>query len=219
MARLTRERPGDVTVVALGPMTNVALAILLDAEFSHNVAALVLMGGAVHHPGNATYAAEANFNNDPEAAAVVVRSGAPTQLVDLGATSQAVLPLARAQPHDARSLSPIGAVARELLRFYAPVCMAAGAAGAVLHDPLAVALAAVPSLARFIPLSLEVETGGTYARGACVAGFSGLTTRVEAVGDHFDATGMQPQRFNASIAREIDVTGFLDLFLERLELT
>jgi inosine-uridine nucleoside N-ribohydrolase len=97
--------------------------------------------------------------------------------------------------------------------------MSAGASGAVLHDPLAVALAAVPSLARFVPISLEVETAGTYSRGACIAGFSGLTTRLEQTGDHFDGTGMRQEPFNASVAREVDVAGFLELFLERLELS
>ena len=219
MARLTREHPGDITIVALGPMTNLALAILRDAEFSRNVSALVLMGGAVHHAGNATLAAEANFSNDPEAASAVVHSGAPIQLVDLGATSQAILPLARASLNSRRPLSPIGDFALQLLSFYTPICVSAGAAGAVLHDPLAVALAAVPSLARFIPLLLEVETGGTYSRGATIGSFSGLSTRMEAVGDRLDATGLEPARFNASVAREIDVTGFLELFLERLELS
>ena len=87
LIRMTRQFPGEVVVVAVGPLTNVALAILRDPDFAGNVGSLVLMGGAVAYPGNVAAAAEANFANDPEAAEAVVTSGAPIQLVDLGVTS------------------------------------------------------------------------------------------------------------------------------------
>src|SRR5579884_3029899 len=86
LVRSVREHPREVTLVAVAPLTNVALAVLKDPEFAANLDRLIVMGGAVGHVGNATAAAEANFRNDPEAAYAVVNAGAPLQLVDLAAT-------------------------------------------------------------------------------------------------------------------------------------
>ena len=217
MVRVARERPGEVTIVAVGPLTNVALAVLLDPHFAQNVADFIIMGGALSHPGNATGAAEANFSNDPEAAAAVVASGAPVSLVDLGATSQVVLPperLAEGAPS-----SEAGRFARDLLKFYSRACVAAGAPGAVLHDPLAVGLAALPDLATMVPVHLEIETAGAHTRGASVGTFSRVAPVVEQVGDRRDVVGLTPLQPNASVARAIDTPRFLDLFSDRLELT
>jgi inosine-uridine nucleoside N-ribohydrolase len=109
-------------------------------------------------------------------------------------------------------------VALQLLQFYGAVSASAGRSGPVLHDPLAVALAALPELATFVPLYLEVETAGAHARGASIGSFSPTASRVEWVDNHWDATGVVAREFNASVARDIDVPRFLDLFLDRLEL-
>lgn len=216
LTRRVRERQGEITVIAVGPLTNIALAVLLDPKFAANVAELVVMGGSVAHPGNATSAAEANFSNDPEAAAAVVQSGAALRLVDLGATHQAVLPMDAVV--DQKAPSPVAALALDLLRFYGPICVSAGAAGAVLHDPLAVGLATRPDLAAFVPLHLAVETAGTYSRGASIGNFSGFEALVQPAGDHLDCIGLRPLTPNALVAREINSSAFLHEFLERLEL-
>ena len=218
LARLARQHPGEVSVVAVGPLTNLALALLNDEAFRDNVGNLILMGGAVSHPGNATGAAEANFSNDPEAAAAVVSCGAPLQLVDLGATNQAVLPEARLVALQGHPRSPVGDLALRLLEFYGPVCRSAGAAGAVLHDPLAVALAARPELGAQVPLHLAVETAGNLTRGACVGTFARVAARIAPADGRLDCVGLQPVYPNATLARTIDTDRFLDLFLQRLEL-
>jgi purine nucleosidase len=215
---VARERPGEVTIVAVGPLTNLALAILQDADFARNVAGLVIMGGAVNHAGNATIAAEANFSNDPEAAAAVLAAGANLQLVDLGATMQALLPLPRLDPLRGRQLSPVPDFAVRVLDYYGQIYLASGAAGPALHDPLAVALAAVPELASFAPFHLAIETAGVVARGATFGNFSGVRGRLEYRSDHRDFAGYEPLAPNASLARGIDADRFLDLFLQRLEL-
>jgi purine nucleosidase len=207
-----------VTVIAVGPLTNLALAILRDADFAHNVAGLVVMGGAVNHAGNATIAAEANVSNDPEAAAAVVAAGANLQLVDLGATMQALLPLPRLDSVRARALSPAQDFTVRVLDYYGQIYLASGSAGPALHDPLAVALTAQPDLATFVPFHLAIETAGLVARGATFGNFSGLRGRLECTSGHRDFAGYEPLAPNASLARGIEVDRFLDLFLERLDL-
>lgn len=218
MTRLAQAQPGEITLVAVGPLTNVALAVLADAQFVKNLAGLIVMGGAVSHPGNASPAAEANFSNDPEAAAAVVASGATVQLVDLGATSPAVLPLGRLPASD-DGLSAVAQLAWQLLQFYGAACLSAGAEGAVLHDPLAVGLAAQPDLATPVPLHLEVETCGRFSRGATLGRFTRLVSRVERVDGHDDVTGLAQRPFNATVARQVEHARFVDLALQRLELT
>jgi purine nucleosidase len=213
------ERPGEITVVAVGPLTNVALAILSDPSFARNVGELIVMGGAVSHQGNATSAAEANFSNDPEAAAAVTSCGAPLRLVDLGATRQAILPMEWVGPAADGGVAPVARFARNLLDFYSRRSSAAGSLGAVLHDPLAVGLAARPELATFLPIHLTVETAGVYARGASIGNFTSLVGRVEPAGDHLDCVGLLELEPNASVAREIDTSRFLRLFLNRLGLS
>lgn len=218
LVRRVREEPGEITLVAVGPLTNVALAVLRDREFAISLRSLIIMGGAVHHSGNVNGIAEANFANDPEAAAAVVVSGAPILLVDLGATSKAVLPLARLGSPDAPGRPPWASLAVKLLRFYGRAYVDAGASGPILHDPLAVGLAAVPDLADAVSMHLSVETAGTYTRGASIGSAARRISRMVQRGDHFDAANWQNQEHNVSVARNVDEAQFLDLVVQRLEL-
>jgi purine nucleosidase len=211
-----RDAPGEITVIAVGPLTNLALAVLRDPEFASQAARFVLMGGAISAPGNASGAAEANISNDPEAARAVVESGALIQLVDLGATMPTVLPVPVIEEAAERELGPVADFAVKLLQYYMQACVAAGSSGAVLHDPLAVGLTALPELATFVPIHLAVETAGRYTRGATIGRFARVSSREEWVGDHRDVVGLEPVEFNASVPRQIDVARFVELFQERL---
>jgi purine nucleosidase len=75
LARLARQYPGELTILAIGPLTNLALAVRIDESFASNVARLVVMGGAVEGRGNASFSAEFNIFADPEAARIVFSSG------------------------------------------------------------------------------------------------------------------------------------------------
>lgn len=218
LVRSVRQYPGEVTVVAVGPLTNIALAALRDPEFASNLASLVIMGGAVAYAGNVTAAAEANFSNDPEAAEAVVMSGAPVQLVDLAATGSTVLPFDWVEALRDKDLPPAAAFARQLLEFYGAAYVSQGARGPVLHDPLVAALAADPSLATFVPLWLRVETAGNFTRGMSVGNFNGMTSVLGWDGDHRDVVGLEPIPFNAAVARWVDVSRFLQLFMQRVGL-
>ena len=89
--RLGRERPGELTLLAIGPLTNLAIALLLDPELPARFRGVVIMGGALDHPGNITSHAEANIWHDPEAAELVLSAPWPVTLVPLDATHPAAV--------------------------------------------------------------------------------------------------------------------------------
>ena len=158
-----RRHGARLTLIALGPLTNVALAVAADAAAMRAVGRVVAMGGAVDVPGNVTPQAEFNIHVDPEAAAAVLAAGLRVDLVPLDATRQAVLE--RGALHTALVTSS-ERIAERVRRFTAPSFGVDGTRGLTLHDPLAVGLAADASLGTWEPVRLEVGGGGETRRVA-----------------------------------------------------
>ena len=155
-------QPGEITLVAIGPLTNVALAFLLEPRLPAALAGLTIMGGAV---GGATALhlpwTEHNFRSDPEAAQIVLASGAPISIVPLDVTTQV-----RIRPDDVARILAAGtpfhrAVADQIERY--PRYQQRG--WTYLHDPLAAATVIEPKLVKWEPLYAVVETGGTHTAG------------------------------------------------------
>jgi purine nucleosidase len=152
--------PGEITLCPIGPMTNVALAIIKEPRVALAVKQVVFMGGAAFGPGNATPLSEFNIYVDPEAAAIVVTSGAPLVMFGLDVTRQAKITedwlgrIAR--------LGPTGAALTAMLRAY-------GGSDPALHDPCALAFLVAPDLFTGVEAHLEVATAPGPARGATIA--------------------------------------------------
>ena len=170
LLRLVSERPGEVSLVTIGPLTNVARAITRDAAFASRVRELVVMGGAVAVPGNALPAAEANIAHDPEAAAIVVRApwSQPPLLVGLDVTHLATFTpgmLAAIEGSTQRYAKYLAAP----LRFYSDAGGTFCAPGEFpCHDLLAVLAACMPLVdADVLPLAVQHTPGP--ALGATVA--------------------------------------------------
>jgi inosine-uridine nucleoside N-ribohydrolase len=163
-----RRWAGELVVVALGPLTNLALALERDGEAVAGVHAVVAMGGSVGVGGNVTAAAEFNVFVDPEAADCVVKAGLPLTLVPLDVTGQVVWPAARIDRLARGSGCGIAGFAAAVAGRGLALARASGQPGVVLHDPLAVAVALDPSLVEAPVLPVAVETSGSLTRGATV---------------------------------------------------
>lgn len=155
--------PGAIHLLAIGPLTNVALAIRAEPRFARSLAGLTIMGGVVRGPGqwHQPYA-EHNIRCDPEAAHVVLSCGVPLTLVPLDVTTQV-----RITPADVAAIRAGGsalhqAVADQVGRY--PGFSRRGFT--YLHDPLAAAVLVDPTLVTLEPLVVEVELGGRLAAGA-----------------------------------------------------
>ena len=221
LCRLARRYEGQLNLVAVGPLTNVALASRLDPAFPSRLRRLVVMGGAAGVAGNVTPAAEANFFNDPEAAAAVFESGARLTMVGLDVTLRAIFEARRyhllAEHVPARG-DAVARFAYAILERYLAADLAAGLEGSPLHDPLAVAALVRPELLGCRAVRVDIETQGRFTAGQSVVNLAGVVEKVEDRGDHDDVGGLDRPVPNCEVALEVDTTAFVALFCERLGL-
>ncbi len=195
--------PEELVLVALGPLTNLALALQRDARRMALLRRVVIMGGAVAVPGNVTPAAEFNFYADPEAAAQVLASGLPIELVPLDVTRNAILPRSILQKRLAACPDPLSRFVTDMTQRGFEFAEEIGEGGITLHDPVALGIALVPSLTYLESLHVAVECEGVLTRGMSVA-----DRRSIPVGRKAPAT--------CRVARWLRADTFLDLFLDRL---
>lgn len=170
IARIAREHPGEVELVAVGPLTNVALALQLCPELPSLLHGVTIMGGAALAPGNVTEVAEANVWHDPEAAAAVFDASWPLTMVGLDVTMRTTLD----EGHRSR-LSAAGSVGQYVARildfyfqFFAETAF--GERRSCLHDALAVAIAAdtvVPTLAPTVTAHVDATHGPGRGQTIC----------------------------------------------------
>ncbi len=165
IVRLARAHPGELTLLAVGPLTNLGIALLLEPALPSLFRDVVVMGGAFDHHGNISSHAEANVWHDPEAAELVFAAAWPVTLVPLDATHPTALDGAWLD----RLAAGEGEVARfatRILDFYATAYeRSLGVRGAVIHDALAAMLVIDPSLAEYVDRPVRVELRGERTRG------------------------------------------------------
>jgi inosine-uridine nucleoside N-ribohydrolase len=185
---------GDITLVPVGPLTNIATAIQKEPAILDSIPEIVLMGGA-HDHGNTTPSAEFNIWHDPEAARIVVNCGRPIRMVPLDATHRALV-----STEDAGRLRALGtpageAAARFVLKriegYDATQPMPHRAGAAPVHDALAVCAVIDPTIlqTQFIPV--DVETGGELSVGRTVCDFRFRSRRPANV--HFAVDADEPK--------------------------
>jgi pyrimidine-specific ribonucleoside hydrolase len=188
--------PRPVTIVATGPLTNVAR--ILDLTGGENVDRVVLMGGSIAE-GNMTPAAEFNIWADPEAAAQVFHSGVDVTMIGLDVTHRALLTSAMAD--ELRGRGRVGAFVADLVEFFKRYHQETyGWDGAPIHDAVAVAYAIRPELVETRFRNVEVELQSELCRGRTVVDLWRRTDRPA----------------NAAVGVAIDAEAFFDLLFERL---
>ncbi|MFB4277139.1 MULTISPECIES: nucleoside hydrolase [unclassified Nonomuraea] len=189
-----RAAPGEITLVAVGPLTNIALAVRREPRVVEWARDLVIMGGS-YTRGNHNPAAEFNMLADPEAAAIVFEAGWTVKMLGLDVTLSAVVTSAVLE-----RMRPLGRLADLLVpaaQFYGVVSAEGGPA---IHDACAVAYLLDPGLFTCVPAVVNVETAGQYTRGMTVTDFR--------IGD---------REANALVATSLDVKGFWDLVVGTYE--
>lgn len=182
--RYAREHKGELDGVFVGPLTNLAVALLLEPELAGWFRSVTIMGGAFRVPGNETPAAEFNIFVDPEAASLVARSGLPATWIGLDVTHQTSI------GRDdwsaiVEGATPAADLVRSVSRYTFEV---RGREQVYLHDPLAVAVAADPGL-------VEVQTGQVFVETSELA--RGETRCAAGLGNSRVATGVNASRFIA----------------------
>jgi inosine-uridine nucleoside N-ribohydrolase len=190
--------PEPVTLVPVGPLTNVGLLLARYPEVSRNLREVVVMGGAIAE-GNVTPAAEFNVWADPEAAWRVFRSGLDLTMIGLDVTHKALLGPAHGER--LRSAGRAGTLVAELLEFFNVYHRETyGFDGSPIHDAVAVAQVVRPGIVETLERNVEIETESELCRGRTVV-------------DLWRRTDREP---NAKVGVDIDADGFLELLIERV---
>jgi purine nucleosidase len=194
-----RRRPGELSLIATGPLTNVAVAIQRDQETMRKLRDITVMGGAIRVPGNVGPVTEFNFAVDPEAAAIVVGAGLPLTLVPLDVTEQIVLSRQALEGMGRRGKLQafVGEITEATIRFHRDQ---EGIDGMFLHDPLAVGAVADPSLVRGDAMPLAVERRGELTAGMAVV----------------DLRRRSRIRPTASVCMHVEAARFLHMFSQRV---
>lgn len=174
IVRLARERPGELTLVAVGPLTNLGVALLMEPELPRLIKQVIIMGGAIHTAGNSSAVGEANIWHDPEAAQLVVDAPWDLTVVGLEITMRTALSTAAIERVE-KSTDPratlISSIFQHYLDVYAPIV---GERTCVLHDPLAMAIALEPDIATYRLARATVELRGEHSRGQVIADVRGF---------------------------------------------
>lgn len=161
--------PGEITLVPLGPLTNIALAMLIEPRLTDNVAEMVLMGGAAFVGGNASPAAEANILNDPEAADIVFGATCPIVMAGLDVTEATLMTsadIAELSTFDNAMARHITSILPHYHRFYQERL---GLDGIHVHDSSTISYLLAPELYTWSEFPIRVDCGASFCRGETLA--------------------------------------------------
>ena len=199
LLRMSLEQPGEYTILAFGPLTNLGLAMLRDPGLAHRLQRVVLMGGGIDF-GNVNAVSEANIYNDPEAARILFRSGVPITMVGLDVTHQTIL----TESHLARLAAfrnERADLTRKLIGHMMDAYEALGRPReCVLHDPLSAGVCVDPTYVTTRKYHVDVETHGELTRGMTVV----------------DRRLVPAEPINVDVAVAVDAQRFVDDFMATL---
>ena len=207
--------PHEITLIPVGPLTNIALAVSKDPSIVSLVKDIVIMGGSITG-GNVNGAAEANIYGDPEAAAIVFNAGWMVTMVGSDVGERTLITrkyLAELQS----AHGPESDFVAKLADFYLTRSEKSGYQGAAMYDPLAVGTVIDPKLVTLKDMHVDVETKGEFTRGETVANRMGSNENNVLHGDHYEIDGVIELKPNARVCTASDADRFLQLFISRIK--
>ena len=210
------KHPGEITLVCLGPLTNIAQALQADPGLAGKVAQITMMGGSLSG-GNMTPAAEFNFYVDPEAADIVFRSGVPITMVGLDVTERVTFTEKHLAMIEAGK-GPVSMAAAKIARREFELARKRGAEGFHMHDPLAMSSLLDSEILRLEEYLIKIEIVGRYSAGASY-GYTHNPVRDSApMKDAADASSGTDSVFrpNAKVAVGVNSDRFFELLIPRL---
>jgi purine nucleosidase len=206
--------PHEITLVPVGPLTNIALAVEKDPSIVPLVKEVIIMGGSITG-GNVNAAAEANIYNDPEAAQIVFQAGWPLTMVGLDVGDKTLLTkkhLAELSEKHGPISDFIYGVASYLIDLSAKFNLP----GTPMYDPLAVGVAIDSTLVTAPAMHVDVEIRGEFTRGETVANRHGSVERNVLHGDRYVIEGVDKVEPNAKVCTDVEADRFLQLFVSRI---
>jgi purine nucleosidase len=212
--QLVHASPHEITLVAVGPLTNIALAVEKDPSMVSLVKEVIIMGGSISG-GNVNASAEANIYNDPEAAQIVFQAGWPLTMSGLEVGDK-VLFTRKYLDELGRTHGPMNDFVYGVAQYLADLSVKFGSAGAQMYDPSAVAITIDPTLVKTQAMHVDVETRGEFTRGETVGNRRGGTERNVLHGDHYVIEGVDPVTPNAKVCVDADADRMLQLFISKI---
>jgi inosine-uridine nucleoside N-ribohydrolase len=212
---MVHKYPHEITLIPVGPLTNIALAVSKDPSIAAMVKDIVIMGGSITG-GNVNGAAEANIYNDPEAAQIVFNAGWMVTMVGSDVGERTLI--TRKYLAELRSShGPQSDFIAKIADFYLTRSEKSGYSGAAMYDPLAVGIALDPTLGTLKEMHVDVETKGEFTRGETVANRMGSNENNILHGDHYEIEGVLELKPNARVCIASDADRFLQLFISRIK--
>jgi len=211
---LVHAYPHDITLVPVGPLTNIALALQKDPSIVPLVKEVIIMGGSISG-GNVNAAAEANIYNDPEAAQIVFQAGWPLTMSGLEVGDKALF-TQKYLDELGQTHGPINDFIYSVNKHLISLAASFGAPGSPMYDPSAVAIAIDPTLVKTQDMHVDVETRGEFTRGETVANRHGAVERNVLHGDRYVIEGVDKVAPNAKVCVDVDANRFLQLFVSRI---
>jgi inosine-uridine nucleoside N-ribohydrolase len=212
--QMVHAAPHEITLVPVGPLTNIALAVLKDPSIVALVKEVIIMGGAITG-GNVNAAAEANIYNDPEAAHIVFQAGWPLTMVGLDVGDKTLFSKEYldqlGQTH-----GPVNDFIYAVGKYLVDLSAQFGSPGSPMYDPLAVGVAIDATLVKAPAMHVDVETRGEFTRGETVANRHGMIERNVLHGDHYVIEGIDKIAPNAKVCVDVEADRFLQLFVSRI---
>jgi len=191
--------PGEITVITLGPLANLAAAITIGGErFVKAIRRVVMMGGSIDGEGNKTAAAEANVHNDPEAARLVFSSLPDITMAGLNVTKH--IPLSDEFRQRVRATGDVGQFLYDISTHYVAL-LTSWRSAPVVHDGSAVMACVRPDLFDSQMANVDVETAGSITTGVTVV----------------DWRGRWKRKPNVRVLTKVDTAKFYDVFVERVK--